>query len=63
MFVERDNEGYLLDPADWNVRLAEDVAREENIQLAEDHWCVVTVFLDLRGLFYHRDSQQTGCLI
>ena len=41
MFVERDNEGYLFDPADWNFQLAEEIAKEEDIQLTEDHWSVV----------------------
>lgn len=46
MNIERDNEGYLLDPTDWNVRLAEAIAKEEDIQLTEDHWSVVNFVRD-----------------
>ena len=33
-----DAEGYLVEPQDWNEALAEEFARQENIQLTEDHW-------------------------
>ncbi len=36
-----DDEGYLLDPADWDARVAEALAREENIVLSAAHWAVV----------------------
>lgn len=35
---ERDAEGYLTDPADWNDEVAQALAQEEDIQLTEDHW-------------------------
>ena len=34
----RDDEGYLLDPDDWNERVAEELARLEGLTLGEDHW-------------------------
>ncbi len=34
----RDDEGYLIDPGDWNETVARNLAREENLQLDEDHW-------------------------
>lgn len=35
---ERDAEGYLIDPADWNDEVAQALAQEEDIQLTDDHW-------------------------
>ena len=36
-----DAEGYLVEPQDWNPTLAEELARQENIPLGEDHWDVI----------------------
>ena len=33
-----DDEGYLIDPQDWDEELAQELARRENIQLTEVHW-------------------------
>jgi len=33
-----DAEGYLMDPQDWTESVAEEFARQENLQLTEDHW-------------------------
>ncbi len=33
-----DDEGYLIDPFTWDEELAKELANQENIQLAEDHW-------------------------
>ena len=33
-----DAEGYLVEPQDWSEVLAEEFARQENIQLTADHW-------------------------
>ena len=35
---ERDAEGYLVEPDDWNEAIAGILAQEENIQLNDDHW-------------------------
>ena len=35
---ETDAEGYLVEPQDWSEALAEEFARQENIELTEDHW-------------------------
>ena len=34
---ERDAEGYLIEPNDWNETIAEVLAQNENIQLNDDH--------------------------
>jgi len=36
-----DDEGYLIDPAEWSEELAEALARHENIQLTDAHWDAV----------------------
>ena len=35
---ERDAEGYLIEPGDWNEEIAKALAQDENIQLNDDHW-------------------------
>jgi tRNA 2-thiouridine synthesizing protein E len=39
--MQLDEEGYLVDPADWNEQVAEALARQENIVLSEAHWTVI----------------------
>jgi TusE/DsrC/DsvC family sulfur relay protein len=36
-----DEEGYLVDPADWNEAIAAELARTESIALTEAHWVVL----------------------
>jgi tRNA 2-thiouridine synthesizing protein E len=36
-----DEEGYLVDPADWNESVAEALARREGIALTDAHWAVL----------------------
>lgn len=36
-----DSEGYLVDPMQWNEALAEEFARQENIDLTPIHWGVI----------------------
>ena len=38
---ERDTEGYLVEPGDWNDEVAVILAQGENIQLNDDHWDVL----------------------
>lgn len=35
---ERDTEGYLIEPGDWNEEIARALAAEEGIRLGNDHW-------------------------
>jgi tRNA 2-thiouridine synthesizing protein E len=40
--VERDSEGFLVDPAQWTRAIAEELARESGIaELTPKHWTVV----------------------
>ena len=36
-----DDEGYLLDPSDWDEAVAEELARHESIALSGEHWAVI----------------------
>jgi len=40
--VSVDDEGYLIDPADWNEGIAEELARQERIVLSAAHWAVIS---------------------
>lgn len=52
MLPPRDKEGYLRDLETWNERVAEDLAREEGIELTEDHWALIRLVRD-----FYRDYQ------
>ncbi|HUW98295.1 MAG TPA: TusE/DsrC/DsvC family sulfur relay protein [Acidiferrobacter sp.] len=39
--LRTDEEGYLIDPADWSEAAGEELARIENITLGAEHWQVV----------------------
>jgi TusE/DsrC/DsvC family sulfur relay protein len=39
--MQLDDEGYLVDPADWDEQVAEELARQESIVLSDDHWAVI----------------------
>ena len=39
--VATDEEGYLVDPADWSDEVAEHLASREQITLTEEHWSVI----------------------
>ncbi|MDD3517212.1 MAG: TusE/DsrC/DsvC family sulfur relay protein [Chromatiales bacterium] len=43
---ERDVEGYLVDPADWNEDIAEMLAEEEGVALTDEHWDVIRFMRD-----------------
>jgi TusE/DsrC/DsvC family sulfur relay protein len=39
--VDRDSEGYLVNPDDWTDDIAVELAKEENIDLIESHWQIL----------------------
>lgn len=51
--IETDNEGFLLDPSDWNLDLAQTLAERENIDMQDAHWAVVNF---VREYFEQRQS-------
>ncbi|MCK9381471.1 MAG: TusE/DsrC/DsvC family sulfur relay protein [Sulfuritalea sp.] len=42
----RDDEGYLVDPADWSEEVAEALAQRESIELTDAHWDVIRFMRD-----------------
>lgn len=38
---ETDEEGYLVNLADWNEDIAKEIAKTENVEMSENHWEVV----------------------
>ncbi|MGC2049819.1 MAG: TusE/DsrC/DsvC family sulfur relay protein, partial [Gallionella sp.] len=47
-----DEEGYLVEPQDWNEEVAKQLALQENIQLTEDHWDAICFMRE-----YYADHQ------
>jgi tRNA 2-thiouridine synthesizing protein E len=45
---ETDEEGYLVNLADWNKDIAEAIAKSENVDMTDNHWEVVNF---LRGYY------------
>ena len=39
--IETDEEGYLVNLSDWSEDVAAEIAKTENIDMAESHWEVV----------------------
>jgi len=41
-----DNEGYLLEPGEWNRDVADELARHLDIEMTDEHWFVVNYVRD-----------------
>ncbi|QIE02151.1 TusE/DsrC/DsvC family sulfur relay protein [Buchnera aphidicola] len=39
--IEKDAEGYLKKIEDWNIKIAEIIAIQEDIKLNADHWKII----------------------
>jgi len=50
--IERDDEGYLVNPDDWNKDVAHSFASEENLELTEECWTVI----DFMRAHYNENS-------
>ncbi|CAD5366795.1 Putative sulfite reductase, gamma subunit [Rubrivivax sp. A210] len=67
---EQDEEGYLVDPADWTEGWAEQAAVNQGISLADDHWFVIRfmraqqqehqVTPDARWVMRHLEQRRPG---
>lgn len=44
--LETDDQGYLIDPTEWNFDVAETFARQADITLSEDHKKILTFIRD-----------------
>ena len=52
--IERDNEGFLLDPEDWSPGIAQALAAEAAVELTDEHWQVID---------FIRDSYETAQVV
>ena len=43
---ETDEEGYLVDLSSWEKDLATAMAKEDNIELSDDHWDIINFLRD-----------------
>ena len=50
---ERNKEGYLLHWEDWNEAMGEEIAKEENLFLTEEHWMVIRELRDFYSKYQH----------
>lgn len=39
--VATDDEGYLIEPEEWNPEIAERLSRQEGLELGDEHWKIV----------------------
>lgn len=44
--IPTDQEGYLLDPSDWDQDVAAELARQENVVMTDEHWSVIHYMRD-----------------
>ena len=51
--LPQDQEGYLLNPADWNQQIAQEIAVSMDIQMTEAHWEIVRF---VRAYYESHDS-------
>ena len=66
----RDAEGYLVEPAEWNEVVAAALAREQDIELGDDHWEAIRfmrqyydehqVAADARHVIKHLEQRHPG---
>jgi TusE/DsrC/DsvC family sulfur relay protein len=53
MDVQTDDDGFLLDPDDWDEEIAQFIANKEDIELTKDHWNLIRL---IRDYYYENDS-------
>jgi len=68
--MDRDNEGYLIDPTDWNQAIAEQLAEEEQLVLDKEYWLVLNfmrsyyddnkIVPDIRHVVKHMAEKQNS---
>ena len=44
--LETDEEGYLVNLADWTEEVADVIAKTENVEMSQNHWEVVNFLRD-----------------
>ncbi len=48
---ETDEEGFLLNPEEWSVALAEKMAKDDDCKLGSDHWIAINILRDYYAEF------------
>ena len=46
MGINKDSDGFLLDPSDWDHEIAAMFAKEFNVVLTDEHWDVIKYLRD-----------------
>ncbi len=44
--IQTDNEGYLVDPDEWNEEVAKQLAQGEAVEMTDKHWKVIGFMRD-----------------
>ena len=44
--IKVDDEGYMIEPGEWNEDLAKILASEEDLELSVDHWKIIKFMRD-----------------
>ena len=62
---ELDDDGFLTDPQIWDIDIARELARKQNIDMKSDHWMLITAVrhhYDMKGVVptYHDILSRTG---
>lgn len=55
--IELDEDGYLLNIDDWDIKVAEYLAEREGIKLTAEHWRIITAI----RLYYERTGTSPLC--
>jgi tRNA 2-thiouridine synthesizing protein E len=55
--LELDEDGYLKDIDNWDVRVAEELAKTDNVELTGEHWKLITAI----RFHYERTHESPLC--
>jgi len=55
--IELDEDGYLVNIDDWDVKVAEYLAEREGIELTPEHWKIITAI----RIYYERTGTSPLC--
>ncbi len=53
MTIKKDEDGFLLDPDDWNEDVAIEIAKSGNLSLTDEHWMLIQL---IRNYYYEHSS-------
>jgi len=53
MDIQTDDDGFLLDPDDWDEEIAQFIANKEDLELTKDRWNLVHL---IRDYYYENGS-------